>query len=134
MGVIYKNYLKQVNLYINNNFFINPFIEYQIKEYIINDRRLKELEKKYLINKIDGFRFEYLKGLGNGNFNIFKLPKRIICFENIYFLMCHIKRGNLNKKKYIRKIETNLDKLFIKDEQENEVGKMVKHMYKIFRN
>ena len=125
MGVIYKNYLKQVNLYINNNFFINPFIEYQIKEYIINDRRLEELEKKYLINKIDGFRFEYLKGLGNGNFNIFKLPKRIICFENIYFLMCYIKNSNLNTKEYIRRIEANLDNTFIKEEQKNELKKML---------
>ena len=125
MGVIYKNYLKQVNLYINNNFFINPFIEYQIKEYIINDRRLKELEKKYLINKIDGFRVEYLKGLGNGNFNIFKLPKRIICFENIYFLMCHIKNSNLNTKEVIRRIEANLDNTFIKEEQKNELKKML---------
>ena len=100
-----------------------------MKHYIIEDFMLREIEKKYLINKIDGFRFEYLKGLGN----VFKLPKRIICFENIYFLICHIKNGNLNKKEYIRRIEVNLDNSFIKEEQKNELKKMLKPMYNIIK-
>ena len=104
-----------------------------MKHYIIEDFMLREIEKKYFINKIDGFRFEYLKGLGNGNFDVFKLPKRIICFENIYFLICHIKNGNLNKKEYIRRIEVNLDNSFIKEEQKNELKKMLKPMYNIIK-
>ena len=126
MGKIYNDYLKQVNLYISNKFFVNPLIEYQMKHYIIKDFRLREVEKKYLINKICGFRFEYLKGLSNGNFDVFKLPKRNICFENIYFLICNIKNGILNKKEYICKIKSNLDRTFIKEEQRNYLKKILK--------
>ena len=96
-----------------------------MKHYIIEDFMLREIEKKYLINKIDGFRFEYLKGLGNGNFDIFKLPKRIICFENIYFLICLSNNGNLNNKGIKNKISINLDRTFIEEKQKNTLKSLL---------
>lgn len=125
MGEIYKKYLKQVNLYINNKFFINPYIHCQIKYYIIVDFRLSEVEKKYLINKIERFRYEYLKGLSKGTFDIFKLPKRNICFENIYFLICLIDNTNLNNERIKKKISINLDRTFIEEERKNTLRSLL---------
>ncbi|MEG2457972.1 MAG: hypothetical protein RSB41_03685 [Bacilli bacterium] len=112
---VYKKKLKTVNMNIRNNHLIDPYIEFKIKEDINLDTNLSINEKKYLINKIEAFRYEYLKGLGNGNFNLFKISKKIITFENIYFLGCYSK---INKKgKDISRIDHLLNSGVLKEEE-----------------
>ncbi|MFR2529562.1 MAG: hypothetical protein ACLS9F_18125 [Clostridium paraputrificum] len=106
----YRRYLKIVNEYINNNYFVSSYIEIQIKSCIDENSKLKSVEKKYLENKIDGFRYEFLKGLGNGNFNLFKLSKRMIKYENLFLLSCYLNRNDKLKRKIIGRLVHLLNK------------------------
>lgn len=103
----YKEYLRKVNLYIINEYFVNDYISYQIKNEINQNIHLKDIQKKYLIFKIDRVREKIILEICTGYFNLFKLSKNMVGYESIYQLIhfCRNTKQKDKKNKNIRRIE-----------------------------
>lgn len=80
----FKECLKLVNYFIQENYLVNSYIEELTKERIEN-LNIRKCEKQYLLNKIEEFRYVFLKEIGKGKYNIFKVPKCLWDYQLITF-------------------------------------------------
>lgn len=80
----FKECLELVNDFIQEEYLVNTYIEY-LTEKRIEKLSIREYEKRYLLNKIGGFRYSFLKELGKGQYNIFKIPKSLWEYRLIKF-------------------------------------------------
>lgn len=80
----FKECLKLVNDFMEQDYLINSYIS-ELTVNKIEELRLRECENQYLLNKIECFRYIYLKDIGKGKYNIFKLPKCLWEYQHIKF-------------------------------------------------
>ncbi len=80
----FKECLKLVNDFMEEDYLINSYIE-ALTTHRIEELDIRECEKQYLLNKIEWFRYGYLKDIGKGKYNIFKLPKSLWEYQHIKF-------------------------------------------------
>ncbi|XZM35202.1 hypothetical protein ACSXAY_17360 (plasmid) [Clostridium perfringens] len=80
----FKECLKLVNDFMEQDYLINSYIA-ELTVNKIEELDIRECEKQYLLNKIEWFRYGYLKDIGKGKYNIFKLPKSLWEYQHIKF-------------------------------------------------
>ena len=80
----FKDCLKLVNDFMEQDYLINSYIA-ELTVNKIEELDIRECEKQYLLNKIEWFRYGYLKDIGKGKYNIFKLPKSLWEYQHIKF-------------------------------------------------
>ncbi|WP_338631644.1 hypothetical protein [Clostridium baratii] len=80
----FKECLKLINDFIQEKYLVNSYIEF-LTEGRIENLSISKCEKQYLLNKIEGFRYVFLKEIGKGKYNIFKVPKCLWDYQLITF-------------------------------------------------
>ena len=80
----FKECLKLVDNFIQEDYLVNSHIEFLTKERI-EKLNIRKCEKQYLLNKIEGFKYVFLKEIGKGKYNIFRVPKCLWDYELINF-------------------------------------------------
>lgn len=105
---LYKDYLKIINYYILEEYLINAYIQSMLDEKINNNQYLSDKEKRYLLMKIEGYRFEFIKNISKGYYNIFKLSKYLIDYELIYQYLYGMKSRNRYTEKLKSKLKNHI--------------------------
>lgn len=121
----YKNFLRLVNFYISEGYFINSYIEFMIINNIEKEGYLRDIEKKYLLNKIDGFKYEYLNGLKNNNFNIFKISKKLLMDENLIYIIYNMKINDINYRKKVKVLKHYCNMDIFLDSKERILNRII---------